>query len=92
MLCIKICCGSFLAAFGQNWATFVPSSGHIGLSYDQCDQIGRFSKLWPANFLTIVAQIFVTFWANLKTVDIQVKTELASIGSTFESLWQVVTF
>ena len=30
-------------------------------------RIDDFSKVLPANFLTIVAQIFVTFWANLKT-------------------------
>ena len=41
--------------------------------------------MWTTNLLTIVAQIFVTLWANLKTVDIQVKTELASIWSIFES-------
>ena len=32
-------------------------------------RLGDFSQLLMANFLTIVAQIFVKFWVNLKTIN-----------------------
>ena len=48
-------------------------------------RLGDILKFMPANFLTIVDQIFGTFWANLETINVYVKTELASIWSTFDS-------
>ena len=56
----------------------------------QCDQIGRFSSVL-CDFLQI-AQMYSVFWAILKKVPFEIKTDLATFWATFEKNWATFNF
>ena len=73
--------------------TFQPNYFHVGLGHlISVTRLGDFLKFWVKYFVSKVAQMCSHFWAILKNVPFEIKTDLATFWATFEKNWATFTF